>query len=133
MARCVADKGAAGMAATRDAALRWLRTRRSLLLACLLAAIALEAIGFNHYTWSTMGYRPIANPAISVSDGKSAYGDSHDAISDGITIDIYPGGDASTYVDVRSLRLDMSLGRACRRRTCTDCPRNPDPPAPCTR
>lgn len=111
MARCVADKGAAGMAATRDAALRWLRTRRSLLLACLLAAIALEAIGFNHYTWSTMGYRPIANPAISVSDGKSAYGDSHDAISDGITIDIYPGGDASTYVDVRSLRLDMSLGK----------------------
>lgn len=102
---------AAGMTATRDAALRWLRMRRSLLLVCLFAAIALEAIGFNHYAWSTMGYQSIANPAISVSDGKSAYGDEHDAISDGITIDIYPGGDASTYVDVQSLRLDMSLGK----------------------
>lgn len=92
--------------------LHWVRLRSLLLGVCAIVALALEVFGFNHYAWSTIGSRPIENPAITVSDGNSNYGDAHDGIHDGITIDIYPGGDASTYVAVDSLQLDISLGRA---------------------
>ena len=86
----------------------WLSVRWVLVLVCCIVALTLEVFGFNHYFWSTMGYHSIDNPAATVEGKTLVYGKTY-ASTSSITVDIYPGGDDSTFVDVDSLDLSLVL------------------------
>ena len=86
----------------------WLSVRWVLVLVCCIVALTLEVFGFNHYFWSTMGYHSIDNPAATVEGKTLVYGKTY-ASTSSITVDIYPGGDADTFVDVDSIDLSVVM------------------------
>ena len=95
---------------------RWARSRARLVCICLLAVLALETFGFNHYFWSTVDNQPIDRPVMVDGSGNSVeYGAVYDVGNDGVTFTIYPGGDEGAYVDVDS--IDMRVMAATQQGT----------------
>lgn len=96
---------------------RWFMPRRAAFCICLLVALTLELVGFNHLAWSTWNRTPITNPEVMVDGQTLEYGKSYILHESrdvwrkaSMTLFIYPDA-RHDYVDVRSLDIDVqSLG-----------------------